>query len=114
MANMSTTSRYRYNREYEDSSGFRYLDEREPFKYREEADNRFYQVRDGDSWWSLAHRFYGHAFPRAAGLWWIIAEFQPQPVADPTARLVAGTTVVIPSDRLVRNAVFSPERREDH
>jgi hypothetical protein len=35
-------------------------------------------------------------------------------VIDPTLALVAGTTVVIPSARLVRLRVFSPERRRYH
>ncbi len=110
---MHASSRYRYNREYVADDNTRYLDEREPFRYRDEPDNRFHTAKDGDSWWGIAHSYFP-SFPRSAGLWWVVAEFQPDNIVDPTIAIKGGTVIVVPSERLVRFEVFSPERAEDH
>lgn len=110
---MHPMSRYRYNREYFDASSNRYLDEREPFTYKDQPDNRYHTVAEGDTLWGLAHRYFPE-FERPAGLWWVIAEFQPDLVVDPTAVLEAGKVLVIPSQRLVRQEVYNPVRREAH
>lgn len=106
-------SRYRYNRSYTDATGSPYLDEREPFRYRAQADNIHHISQEGDTWWGLAQRYYS-GFERASGLWWVICEYQPQPIVDPTLTIPAGSTVVIPSARLVRLDVFSDARRAAH
>lgn len=109
-------SRYRYCIGYRDAdSGLVTLDEREPVRYSDQTDNRYHTVVDGDTWWGLAHRYLG-TFARSSGLWWVIAEYQPSPdiVVDPTLRLQAGATVVIPSERFVRERVFSSEQRRFH
>lgn len=87
-----------------------HLDEREPFRFRDESDNRFYTTKEGDTWWGLAWRFFT-GFPNRSLLWWLLCEYQPEPVVDPTIVIPAGTTVVIPSERLLRTKVFSPENR---
>lgn len=110
---MHPMSRYRYNREYFDGSNNRYFDEREPFRYKDEQDNRYHTVVEGDTYWGLAHRYFPE-FERPAGLWWVIAEFQPDMVVDPTIVLEAGKVLVIPSQRLVRQEVYNPARREAH
>jgi len=106
-------SRYQYCTELEDDDGNRYLDEREPFRYQELADNRLHTVKDGDTLWGLAHLYFA-GFPRPCGLWWLIAEFQPEPIVDPTLRLQAGALMVIPSLRTVRMSVFNAQRRRYH
>lgn len=108
-------SRYLYclgfhDDEADGSEGPLQLTEREPFLYRQYADNREHVVAQGDSLWSLAARYFA-PIPRSAGLWWIIADFQPDPIHDPTIRLSPGTTLVIPSLRTVLEAIFSEERR---
>jgi hypothetical protein len=113
MAHMFPESRYRFCTVLTDAAGRQYLDEREPFRYVDEPDNVIHVARAADTWWGLAHRYFP-GFSRACGLWWLLCEFQPTPVIDPTLALVAGTTVVIPSARLVRLRVFSPERRRYH
>lgn len=110
---MNPLSRYRYNREYLDDAGNRYFDEREQFVYRDEPDNRYHTVSEGDTLWGLSHKYFPE-FERPAGLWWVIAEFQPDMIVDPTEVLKAGQTIVIPSQRLVRQEVFNPARREEH
>lgn len=106
-------SRYEFCIEYEDDAGNRWLDEREPFRYQDLQDNRYHTVRDGDTLWGLAHLYFA-GFPRACGLWWIIAEFQPTPIVDPTIRLQPNDVLIIPSQRTVRQSVFSADRRRYH
>jgi hypothetical protein len=50
---------------------------------------------------------------RPSGLWWIIADFQPDPIHDPTVRLTPGRTLYIPSLRTVQEEVFSDKRRKE-
>ena len=106
-------SRYQYNRSYTDGTGRPYLDEREPFRYRAASDNVFHTAAQGDTWWGLAQRYYPQ-FERASGLWWVLCEYQPQPVVDPTLAIAAGTVVVIPSARALRLEVFSDAARAEH
>jgi len=106
-------SRYRFNVEYEDNAGNGFLDEREPFRFQDVLDNRFHTVIDGDTWWGLA-AMYLQGIPRACGMWWLLCEYQPTPVIDPTIRLKPGAVVVVPPMRLVRMEVFNSERRRDH
>lgn len=106
-------SRYRYCTGFEDSDGNQYLDEREPFRFRDESDNRFHVAREGDTWWGLAWRYF-KSFKRPSLLWWLLCEYQPEPVVDPTIKIEPGREVVIPSERVVRNHVFSRERRRFH
>jgi hypothetical protein len=107
------TSRHRWCHAYEDDAGRLYLDEREPFAYRDEPDNQLHVLVEGDTWWGLAWRYF-QGFDRPEGLWWLLCEFQPEPVVDPTIRLVPGRLVVIPSLRLVRMEVFSEGERRYH
>jgi len=102
---MLADSRYRYCQQLTDENGVAYLSEREPLKYEKQSDNRFHTVMEGDTWWGLAHRYFS-SFQNKSRLWWIIAEFQPTPVIDPTLKLVAGSVVVVPSERYVRQVVF--------
>jgi hypothetical protein len=56
--------------------------EREPFRFRAFPDNRQHVVQQGKTLFSLAGRYFA-PLPRASGLWWVIADFQPDPVHDP-------------------------------
>lgn len=88
----------------------RFLVDREPFPYRERSDNQYHVVAAGDTLFSLAGRYY-RGLPRPNGLWWVIADFQPQPIRDPTIVLSEGTVLVIPSMRVVREEIFAEKRR---
>lgn len=110
---MLRDSRYQYCLEMFDAAGVPYITEPEPFVFRVERDNVVHTVVEGDTLWNLAHRYFaGHRRPK--GLWWLIGQFQPTPIVDPTLALVPGTKLIIPSARLLRLAVFSPARRRDH
>jgi hypothetical protein len=88
------------------------LTEREPFLYQELPDNRPYTVADGDTIFSIAERAFP-SFPRACGLFWSIADFQPEPIQDATLSLETGTQLIIPSERTVRELVFDEARRAE-
>lgn len=88
------------------------LADRERFAYRNYRDNRVHVVKEGDTLWHLAGRYFD-GVPRACGLWWIIADFQPNPIHDPTLALQPGTTLIIPSLRTVVEEVFNTKRQRE-
>jgi hypothetical protein len=113
---MFKLSRYRYSTQFTED-GISYIDEREPFRYREDSGNRFHRVKSGDTWWGLAHLYFS-GFERPAGLWWLICEYQPVPIIDPTIALDVqpgiGALVIIPSMSMIRDRVFNTSQRRYH
>jgi hypothetical protein len=103
-------SRYTFCTAQKDEDGRLYLSRREPYRYRNLADNRVHRVAQGDTLQSLAARYFA-GMPRPAGLYWVIADFQPDPIIDPTIALVPGSHVFIPSVRTVLERVFAEARR---
>ena len=91
--------------------GFVELTEREPFRFRDLDDNRTHAVVEGDTLFTLAGRYF-QPLPRACGFWWVIADFQPQPIVDPTIELDVGRLLFIPSTRVLTDVVLadSPTR----
>lgn len=83
----------------------------EPFEFEDLPDNLTHEVSEGETLFSLAGRYF-RSFPRPAGLWWIIAGFQPEPIFDPTIRLKMGGILYIPSELTVEERVFSERRRQ--
>jgi len=90
-----------------------FLTDRVRFGYRELEDNWKHVVDRGDTLWNIAARRYRGAFVRPAGLWWVVADFQPDPIHDPTIELEVGRVLVGPSPRVVRENIFSEQRREE-
>ena len=68
-------------------------------------------VKEGETLYSLAGRYFA-PLPRPAGLWWIIADFQPDPIHDPTLALDVGRALVVPSVRVVTEEILSEQRRQ--
>lgn len=95
-----------------DEDGRLFLTEREPYRYRALSDNRQHVVKEGETLFTLAGRYYA-SLPRPAGLWWVIADFQPDPIHDPTLELEPGRVLVIASLRTLLEEVFSEKRREE-
>jgi len=93
-----------------DDDGRPYLTDREPFGYRDLPDNRKHVVVEGDTFWSLADRYFD-PLPRACGLFWILCDFQPEPVLDPTRALEIGRVVIIPSLRTVTELILGDAGR---
>ena len=88
-----------------DGSEKLFLTPRVPYRYRDLEDNRVHIVSEGDSLHKLAAVYFAplSALPTisAANLWWVIADFQPQPIQDPTIKLIPGQRLTIPSVRAV-------------
>jgi len=105
-------SRYTFSSAVIDDEERLFLTEREPFRFRALPDNRQHVVKEGETLFSLAGRYFA-PLPRPAGLWWVIADFQPDPIHDPTVALEPGRVLVIPSVRTVLEEVFSERRREE-
>lgn len=89
-----------------------FLSDRTPYRYEDLSDNRVHTVKTGDTLWSLAARYFAPLgeLPTisAATLWWVIADFQPRPIHDPTIQLVSGEQLIIPSVRTVQERVLQP------
>jgi hypothetical protein len=93
-----------------DERGRRFLTEREPYRYRPLPDNRVHRVVDGDTIFDLAGRYFA-PLPRACGYWWAIADFQPDPILDPTLALETGRAIVIPATRVLSDVILGEGRR---
>lgn len=106
-------SRHSYTIGYEDTNADAprpaFLSGRIPWRFRQRDDNRLVIAKTGDTLWALAGRYFSE-LPRACGLWWIIGDFQPEPIHDPTLQLAPGRTLVIPSTRAVLEEVFNDGR----
>jgi hypothetical protein len=88
------------------------LSDREPFPFQDFDDNRYYTVGTGDTLFNIAERAFP-SFARSSGLYWIIADFQQPPITDATLSLKAGTMLMIPSERTVRELIFDEKRRNE-
>lgn len=106
-------SRYTFTEAYTDAKGDRVLTDPVPFRFRDFPDNRIHLVTEGDTIFSLAGFYYGEDFEVPEELWWIIADFQPEPIHDPTLLLAPGRALIIPSVRTVLEEVFSEQRRKE-
>lgn len=95
-----------------DDEGDLVLNEPEAFDFVDLPDNRTHVVAEGDTLWSLAEAYF-EGIDRAEGLWWVIADFQPDPIVDPTIKLEAGSVLVIPSLRTVTERLFNEARRAE-
>ena len=105
-------SRHSFTLGMHDADGVLRLTEREPYRYKAHTDNRVHVVVQGDTLWDLAGRYFA-PLPRACGFWWAIADFQPDPIVDPTLELVPGRRVFIPSLRVLTDVVLGEARRRE-
>jgi len=103
-------SRFTFCRGFKDEAGRTFLDDPGPYRFRALSDNVVHVVEEGETIWSVAG-WHFRPHPRAAGLWWAIADFQPNPIHDPTIALVAGSALILPSLRTVLTDVLGEQRR---
>lgn len=108
-------SRYRFCFIVEED-GVSFLTDREPYGYRDLPDNRRHKVRGGERLWTLAGRYFAlpGTIARPTDLWWVIADFQPEPIFDPTVKLEVGRVIHIPSHRTLLEEIFASSRKELH
>jgi len=90
-----------------DADGCTWLTSVNPYRYRHFDDNEQYPVKDGDTLQRIAWKKYGDAM-----LYWVIADFQPEPIHDPTLVLEAGSILILPSKRTVFEEILSESRRD--
>jgi len=105
-------SRIEFTLGIRDDAGRLLLTDREPFRFRPLPDNRIHEAKEGESLFTIAGRFF-RPRPRAAGLWWIVADFQPDPILDPTLPIEPGRRVFVPSLRTVDEEILSERRRRE-
>jgi hypothetical protein len=103
-------SRHRFTSAQTDADGRLFLSDRAKFGFVERADTRQHVVKTGDTIFNLAGRYYA-AMPRAAGFWWVIADFND--IHDPTLRLTEGTLLAIPSLRVLQEEILNERRRRE-
>ena len=77
----TSSSRYRFTSGIRDDAGRLFLTEREPFGFCEFGDTGRHTVVQGDTLWGLAGLYFA-PLQRACGFWWVIADFQPDPIVD--------------------------------
>jgi len=106
-------SRFTFCRGVADDDGVLSLTDREPYEYRELSDTRTHRVVEGDSLFTLA-AWYFRGLPRAAGYWWVIADFQPDRIIDGTLVLDLGRVIYIPSMRVLTDVILAEARRKEH
>lgn len=105
-----TGSRHSFTLGIQDALGRRFLTEREPYRFHEQTDTRVHVVAQGESLFDLAGRYFA-PLPRACGFWWALADFQPDPIVDPTLELEFGRRVFVPSLRVLTDVILSEQRR---
>ena len=108
---MDAFSRYRFCDVLTDEDGKSYLSERSPFGYRASPDNLERVVVDNDTWWSIAGLWYRDLAPNPSMLFWIVCDYQPVPVVDPTLAIPAGVTVYGPHPDVVKEQILNESRR---
>jgi len=108
---MHQHSRYEFCESFEDADGKAFLSDFEPYLYRDLPDTRLHTVQMGDTLYTIAGQYFT-GWPRGCGLWWLIGQFQPTPIIDPTLLLTRGAIIHVPSDATVEY-VFSEERRRE-
>jgi hypothetical protein len=89
-----------------DAGGRLFLKDRDPFRFQDFPDTRTYVVAAGDTLFTIAGRYFA-PLPRPAGLWWVLADFQPDPILDPTLALDLGRLLYVPSIRVVTQQIFA-------
>lgn len=105
-------SRFQFSYSFADPvTGKLMLSDREPYRFAPFEDNLLHRVKGTDTLARLAARYFA-PMPNAAELWWIIADFQPDPIFDPTIALDVGRMLTIPSVRTVLTEIFDEARRD--
>ena len=79
------------------------------FGYQKFGDTIRHVVSGADTLFSLAAVYYPQ-YPTPAMLWWVIGDFQPDPIRDPTLILEVGRILHIPSSRVLAEKIFVDDR----
>jgi len=104
-----TASRYTFSQGLSNERGL-FLSDRVPFRFQNFPDNRQHVVVQGEDLFMLAARYFS-PIANPDQLWWIIADFQPEPVFDPTVAIAEGRVLSIPSIAVVHEQILHEQRR---
>lgn len=110
-------SRHSFTLQFDDNSTPKrvLLADRGKFRFLDLPDNIIHPVVQNDTLHRLAARYYSVLSDppefSPAELWWVIADFQPKPIHDPTILLAPGSQLVVPSLRTVQDKILNPEFR---
>lgn len=99
-------SRFRCAELIRTDDGYLHWDLRRTLEYLGHEDDIAHEVQPDDTWHSLAYKFYGTEFG-GANLWWVIADYQPEPVLDPTVLPTPGDIVMIPAPSIIQDFILS-------
>lgn len=101
------TSPYNLADVVQDSAGRLAFGARTRLLWEDLTNVRAHVCRTGDTLWNLALRYYKSiGLPGdGARLWWVIADFQPEPINDPTIELQEGEVILIPPLSAVQTAL---------
>jgi len=114
MANQDWGDRYQHTRVFVDEdTGVQFLGISDPISFIDDRENIMHVITAGDTLEALSDRYYD-GFKDPQDLYWVIAQFQPRPIMDPTQQLPSGTVLVLPSPALLNNIVSSPPVFEDN
>jgi hypothetical protein len=108
----SINSRYALSLLRRRADGVALILKRTPFRFRQLPDTRTHVVSGADTLFSLAGQYFV-PMDRASGFWWVIADFQPEPIVDPTRKLGSGRALYIPSINVLRSVILSESRRSE-
>jgi hypothetical protein len=102
-------SRYQFSEIHTDSAGRRFFGPRPRFTYRDLPDNQRHIVKGAERLWHLS-QIYWPELPKNGTYYWIIADFQPEPILDAFKDLVMGSVIIVPSLRTVEGMIFNSAR----
>lgn len=74
-------------------------------EYYDDQDTIPHTVTAGDTLQNLAAKYFS-GVDNPATLWWVIADFQPEPILDPTVRLTPGQVLLIPGPAIAQDAIL--------
>ncbi len=89
-----------------------FLADRVPLRFLDLRDNRKHTVKEGDDLFNIAGRYFA-PLERPAGFFWVVADFQPDPIIDPTLKLDTTRVLFVPSIRTLVEIILNEDRRED-
>jgi hypothetical protein len=76
--------------------------------YEDDDDIIIHIVADGERLYDIAQFHYGTARNNPWDMWEVIAQFQPEPILDPSVILETGREIYIPSSEFIEEVAYGP------